>query len=245
MTRLAHITDLHIDSEDDQILNINSRNRVLTVLDGIREIGIDILVITGDISESTGIKWLFSLLNEMKFEYYLALGNHDKIESFRDYNAFQYDNNGYYSFELANRKIIVLNSSSNNIDKNQLDWMKRNLSDKSNTIIFIHHPVLACGCSTMDQKYPLENRTEVREELLRHNHEVIIFAGHYHNDYYNVDNNITQYVTPSTTVQIERNTENLEFDKSTLAFRVIDINENEYSTHVVSINFDNPTIAST
>jgi len=245
MIRIAQITDLHVDSEDDQLLSIDSRNRVLTIINEIKRLNTDLLVITGDLTELSGRDWLFSLLNELNIKYHISFGNHDDTSSFLEFPRFFCSKDLYYSFQIENFNVLILNSSSKIIDNEQVRWIKCNLSNDRRTIIFIHHPIIDCSQTTMDILFPLLNRDEVKSVFLSHKNEIVIFAGHYHHEYLNVAENITQHVTPSTTIQIKSDTKDIEFEKNYIGFRIIDIENSNYSTQVVKIHINNPTIPST
>lgn len=61
-------------------------------------------------------------------------------------------------------------------------------------MIFVHHPILDCGNSTMDRKSPLKNRDQVRQILENFAGEVTVFCGHYHNLHTQKAGNITQHL---------------------------------------------------
>jgi len=243
--RIAQITDLHIDSEDDQLLSIDSRERTSIILERLKSLDIDLLVLTGDISETTGLTWLFSELKKLGIEYYIAFGNHDKPDQYNEFCHFQNSSQPYFYFDSDGFRLMFLNSSSTVIDSDQLEWLKASLDNTKRVVVFIHHPVLDCGNTVMDQKYPLINRNEVKKVLSNYGSNVLIFSGHYHHEYTISNANIDQFVTPSTTVQIRPFGKELDFDISNIGFRLIELDKCNYSTQVVRIEVNNPTIAST
>jgi 3',5'-cyclic AMP phosphodiesterase CpdA len=83
MLTIAHLTDLHLDDELSNYYNINSRMNFIRVLDSILEKEIRIVVITGDLGEKSSLDWMFSEIQKREMDYFLALGNHDEIESLK------------------------------------------------------------------------------------------------------------------------------------------------------------------
>jgi Icc protein len=99
-------------------------------------------------------------------------------------------------------------------------------------IVFIHHPILDCGNSVMDIKYPLLGRTNIIRMLVESGKRVHIFCGHYHTDFTTVFKNIIQYVTPSTLYQLKMHSEKLEIESERIGYRIININGTVIETEV-------------
>ncbi len=51
-------------------------------------------------------------------------------------------------------------------------------------LFFTHHPIINCGDTIMDIKYPLENRDIILEKLINTEKEINIFSGHYHANHF-------------------------------------------------------------
>jgi 3',5'-cyclic AMP phosphodiesterase CpdA len=77
-------------------------------------------------------------------KFYASLGNHDDPNE-RLYKPFNMDGKRYYSFKRGNAEFLVLDSSY--MDPQQLDWIKKELSDSNATwkICYFHHPLYSHG----------------------------------------------------------------------------------------------------
>lgn len=246
MTIFAQITDLHIDNEDPDLKQIDTRANALAVLEVIQKQNIERLIVTGDIAESSsGMSWFLDQVNQRKFKFDLILGNHDDPQSYLENNRSGRAK-PYYSVQVEGFLFLFLDSANNWIDQEQLVWIDEQLSQtKLAVLIFVHHPVLNCGDSTMDKKYPLKNREEVLKILTKANQKIAIFCGHYHREEIVEDRNIIQYVTPSTFYQIKKYSAELEVESEAIGYRILSIEHGNYETKVKYLEPGHPTVAST
>jgi 3',5'-cyclic-AMP phosphodiesterase len=232
MTIFAQITDLHIDSTDPDLKHIDSRANALAVLDVIQKQNIERIIITGDIAESAnGMNWFMDQVNKRGFKFDMVLGNHDARP-----NMEENDPGGsktYYAVNSESFCFLFLDSGKNWIDQDQLIWINEQLSwAKQDVLIFVHHPVLNCGDSLMDKKFPLNNREEVFKILIKTNQKIAIFCGHYHREELVEYGNIIQYVTPSTLYQIKKYAVGIEVESEAIGYRILSIDNGSYQTKV-------------
>jgi Icc protein len=99
-------------------------------------------------------------------------------------------------------------------------------------LLFVHHPPLLCGCQFMDSHYPLQNREEVWTQLqclpaIEH-----IFCGHYHTDTTVVRDGKQIHVTPSTMMQIDRDTPTFAIAHTRPGWRIIEWSTRKVHTYV-------------
>jgi 3',5'-cyclic AMP phosphodiesterase CpdA len=175
--RFAILSDLHIalpqtvpDHKNRFHLVEVSVPALKTVLDSLKTLEIDFLLIAGDLTqdgEPENHRWLSRTLASLPFPVYVVPGNHDVISLERGennialhefpayYRNFGYDNPEklYYLREILPKvKIIGLNSNTfdgngkqiGRLDAEQVDWLKTILSDLRDDLVMvmIHHNVI-------------------------------------------------------------------------------------------------------
>lgn len=233
--RLAQITDLHLDSDDERELGMDTRENLLRVLREIHAQGIEQLVINGDISEEEpGRTWLFALLEEMGFDYELVFGNHDQPELYRNYLR-QADGVFYAYRRWEGFDVLLLDSSKAEIDPAQMAWLAQQLAKAESILVFCHHPLIGVENNLVDLRYPLSGREKLVAMLAGHGSDVAVFSGHLHTTYQVQVGSVTQYITPATSVQIPAAPDAVRFDLSYIGYRVIELDGTQYHTEVKRI----------
>jgi Icc protein len=229
---LAQITDLHIDNTVPELSHIDARANALAVLDSLQKQGVRQLALTGDHAETyQGTEWFLEQVEQRGFQYRVILGNHDVFEPYLERNLLQ--PHPYFFEEMEGFRIFFLDSGNYWVDPVQLAWFKEGLASTSlEILVFIHHPVLDCGGTMMDTRYPLQNRDEVRQILVDNGREIGLFCGHYHTDAIIRQDNITQYVTPSTLYQLKKYSERPETDNENIGYRIISLENGKFETKI-------------
>ena len=232
--KIAHITDLHFNDFISDYYKIDSRKRAEIIFADAISRNIDLVMLTGDYGNPSILAEFLKLLKENTIPYHFSLGNHDEIESFMELN----DHNKFYtSILIENTDIILLNSHKGIIDDEQILWLKSVLLRTSNDIlVFLHHPIINCGNTIMDKKYPLINRKEIEKILHTINNNLYVFAGHYHNDFKNISKNIMQYVIPSSIVQLSKSKWKIKMESKSFGYRIIEKDKDKLSTESVIFN---------
>jgi 3',5'-cyclic-AMP phosphodiesterase len=229
---LAQITDLHIDNKVPELSHIDARANALAVLDSLQEQNIQQLALTGDHAEThQGTEWFLEEVEQRGFQYRVILGNHDVLEPYLERNLST--PKPYFAEEMEGFKVFFLDSANYWVDEEQLIWLKEQLaSTPLEILVFIHHPVLDCGETMMDKRYPLKNRDEVLRVLVESQREIGLFCGHYHMDMVIKHEKITQYVTPSTLYQLKKYSERPETDNENIGYRLVKLENGKYETEV-------------
>lgn len=232
MTTLAQITDIHIDNQVKDLAHIDPRSNFLRALDAVQKQGIQQVVFSGDIAETpAGVDWFFEQVHLRGLQYHLILGNHDLREPFLEKKELSHP--AYYATSLDGFHVLFMDSAVNQVDDEQLGWLASQIEvAEQNLIIFIHHPVLDCGGSFMDKKYPLRNRDDVLAVLNKSPRPVTLFCGHYHTDEVVGYANITQHVTPSSFYQLKKYTPTPETAHEKIGYRILTIENGQYRTEV-------------
>jgi 3',5'-cyclic-AMP phosphodiesterase len=233
---IAYITDIHLDEQFpiEQGADPNKNWRI--ILNDIKSRGISEIIFGGDIGSSSAHPFFFNSLKEICRNLKITLGNHDKFDEIKNYYSFEPGNGRkelYYSYEDEYYKYIFLDSSSDKVSRDQLKWLKDEFpSDSKKAIIFIHHPILEIN-TPIDRRFPLKNRENLKEIILKHNSEVCIFCGHYHLEDELLVSNIRQYVTPAASYQAVKEAASIKLSSDTFGYRIINFNSEPIETEVV------------
>lgn len=232
MTVLAQITDMHIDNDVTELKHLDPRANITRVLDILRLENIEALIITGDVAETyEGIDWFLEQVEDRGFQYHIILGNHDIRAPYLEKKIMAEP--PYYATIMNDFLVLFMDSADNWVDPLQLAWLDEQLSHTTRDILlFIHHPVLDCGATMMDQKYPLQNRDEVLRILSKTDHAISLFCGHYHTEEVVRLGNVTQYVTPSTFYQLQKYAAKPKIDNEQIGYRILSIENGKLETEV-------------
>jgi serine/threonine-protein phosphatase CPPED1 len=157
------------------------------------------VVVTGDLvnnrtdtNQIKAFKRLTSLISK-KIPVYILPGNHDvgqipdkeKLDFY-----FKHHTADKFNFRYKDLQFIGINSSLINsgiaAESDQLEWLKKVLSENSNAtrkIVFTHHPFFIADINEKDSysNIPLQKRLDYMQ-LFKDHGVIMIFAGHYHNN---------------------------------------------------------------
>jgi len=236
ITKIAHITDLHLDEQFPFKDQVSARKRLDNILEDIKERDINHIVCTGDIGENEGIQYFFEQLKNTKLS--ITLGNHDKLIKISKYFNLEVDyhsQKAYWSEIKKYFKFIYLDSSHEIIDCEQLIWLKKELTSSKPIIIFIHHPIIGLNLK-VDEIGKLKNRKDLSKILTGIRNKITIYCGHYHIESSLVYKNITQYITPAVAFQIKKNIDKIEIDTTISGYRIIKIENKKHSSKVKFLN---------
>lgn len=238
--RIAQISDIHIGPTDDLVQNIDVRANFLKCLDAVRGKAIDLVVLSGDIAadraEPGAYEWVAGIMKDFPIPWVVMGGNHDKISTMQKYFDLEADlKNGmlYFKREIKGHKLFFLDSSTNKVDSEQLQWLQKEAAQTEDEVMmFMHHPPAICGCLFMDTKYPLRNIDEVRAAFKKIHNMHNIFVGHYHAEKFIVQDGKNIHLTPSTFMQIDTRTPNFRMEHSSPGWRIIDWYNGRLDTEV-------------
>ena len=235
MKRIAHITDFHFDETFPIENGVDAHKNWKTVLADLLKRNIDQVICTGDIGDHAAIKPFLQSLASSGFTPMITLGNHDtfsEVNQFYTNNLNQGKSELYYSFKNDSYSYIFLDSSPDEVSQAQMEWLQSELSTNLKVLLFIHHPILDCG-TILDQRFPLKNRTELKELLQNYSKEVYIFCGHYHMQDERTEGNIHQHITPAVSYQVAKSPDNIEISNKEFGYRVIEIDDGSVSSDVI------------
>lgn len=242
--RIIQLTDLHINSEEEDTNGIDIRSNFLHILAEAKFAEPDYLIITGDLCLHKGdvavYQWIKDRLEKTKLPYYVIPGNHDDRKMMRSIFEMDYVNNKdelYYALKLDKHTCLFMDSSAAVHSPTQLNWLKRQLKNATNPLlIFTHYPPVKAGVPFMDNNYPLKDQAAIQALLQVHPAPIYLFCGHYHVEKTIHIHNTNVHITPSCYVQIGQEKESFEIDHHHIALRIIDVDNNKIQTCIRYIN---------
>ena len=212
MIKFTVFGDLHFDEVSD------GNRRVYELIEHIKETNPNFVVSLGDlckpIAENKEI--VLNQFMETEVPVYHTIGNHETDTCHLEEVLEFFDlKTPYYSFEYDDVKFIVLNScyySKNGqestyfgrcyrdgnsiypiIPKDEIEWLKRELSDRKKYIIFSHHSLV-----NEHRDRGIHNKEEIRR-LFQGKDVLLCMNGHDHGDEYTIVNDIPYYTVNSAT----------------------------------------------
>lgn len=235
MISLAYITDLHLDEKTPADLGADARGNWNRIFNDLAKHELDMLVLGGDIGEVSGLRDLATMLQG--YDWHVTPGNHDIRGQLRNWyrnRALESQSAIYFSVDAEGHRLIFLDSSPDMVELEQLQWLRTQVQTELPLIVFIHHPVLPVD-TWVDKQYPLKNRGAVKNILHTHEGDVTIFCGHYHMDHVQTVENITQYVSPAASFQIQQDPDTFVADTSKTAYQLIHISDGTVQRELVEI----------
>ena len=236
--RIAYITDIHLDEQFAKDHGVDARQNWNIILKDVDDKEIDEIIFGGDIGAKEANAWFFSTLD--KYQLSVTLGNHDSFEEATKHFSKGIKNpvnELYYSSEDDHYKYIFLDTSKEIISQHQLDWLSGELDSAKHILLFIHHPVLPVY-SEMDNIYPLKDREKLETLLLESKKRITIFCGHYHFEDCSHLENITQFITPSASIQVEKIIGQIKFNPNTFGYRIIELTNDNLNTELILFDKD-------
>jgi len=230
---IAFITDTHLGDASPQDKGINCTAQLEAVLADIALQNATDIVFAGDITEPKTYEWFFNRMQTACPDFKAILGNHDSYaEAVKHYKQPSASSTElYYTYEDAYHKYIYLDSSSSTISADQLAWLDNEIETSKIILLFIHHPILKID-TAMDKIYPLQNRDALRSILHQLYNDVFVFCGHYHMPDYLEIGNVRQYITPSTSFQIKKESDFIDINTNSFGYRIITLDYNNVTTHL-------------
>lgn len=235
VNKIIHITDSHLDEILQTGEVIHPKTHLNKVLAEHRNDHNTSVVFTGDIGLASSHKWFFNKLNNQPLNYSLVLGNHDNYNYIKEHYIVNNSSNTgklYYANEDDNYKSIYLDTSKFNLGKKQLDWLSEEIVTPKKIIIFVHHPILHVE-TKVDDLYPLQDRDTIVRLLSTCDNDITVFCGHYHMADKKQFANITQYITPALSFQIEKDASEIKISTATYGYRVINIAPDAITTKLI------------
>lgn len=220
--KFAHLSDSHITlTKADTSFKALSQSKPL-LFDAIGQInkerGLDFVIQTGDTIDVPNVQDIMlymSMMNNLRYPWYVAFGNHDfsvggdvtkdsYLKLLNSHNRNFSFNQTYYSFKpKRGYKVIVLDAVDNSkitgngfFPEEQLAWLDKEMSSaKRDTIlIFLHHPIVEPYPSS---HHKILNIDDFYAIVDKYKNPIGIFSGHYHATKIIKERNIVHVSTPA------------------------------------------------
>ncbi|MBO0948777.1 metallophosphoesterase family protein [Fibrella forsythiae] len=242
--KIAFITDIHIAGEGETPAGIDVRANFLKALDAVRAMKPDCLVIGGDLCFDVGVReiyqWIYKQLQtDLPCQWYAIPGNHDDSVMMAEELHLTHHLTGtelYSAAPLEGYPALFLDSSKGVFSAAQWAWLAEELAVISyNVLIFCHHPVLPANARFMDARYPFRQQNQWVETTEELPCRMQVISGHYHTEATVMRGNTTVLVTPSTYIQLDPHTPDIQLVNTGPYMREIDVTTNGVSSRIISL----------
>jgi len=198
----------------------------------------DVIILTGDISQDGSVESYLKMrecLNDFAGDKYYIMGNHDSknIVHLNDKTISAPD-----YIDIGNHRFIFISSykgdgyDEGHISATELNKIEKYALPIAKNYVVVHHHFIA-NESILDN-WILDNSQEFCNRL-QANPIQAVFHGHVHNGYTKKLGNINVYANPATCVQFALS-KVLKIEP-VIGYRVLNLTENSYETHVYHENF--------
>jgi len=231
LIRIAQLTDMHIGETDEDVYGSPVRMQFLSALNKLKKQNLDALILSGDLAANAGeynsYVWIKEQLKELTCPIYICLGNHDRLENLKqvfNLNPEDCHEDGYYfKTKIKEHLCLFLDTSPYFLSNQQMEWLKQqSIENKEEILLFMHHPPLYCGCTFMDEKYPLKNISDVWSVIKELKNVNYIFCGHYHTERTIIKDGKNVFLTPSTMAQFDNQTPEITILHRNPSWRIIE-----------------------
>ncbi len=246
MRRVAQITDIHIAEDGVDTRGADVRENLARVLDAVRALRVDELVVSGDLCyrdpAPSIYAWLRPTLDALGTPYVVMPGNHDDTAMLLA--AFGTPCSGeraapgargraFFTRESHGRTEIFLDTSTCVLPDDQLAHLEEGLARSDRPIVWMHHPPLLAGVQYMDANYPLANHERVLGVLQAAAKPVDVFVGHYHVERTVRAGDVTVHLTPSTYFAIRPEPKEFAVEHTRPGFRLVEHDARTLFTRVI------------
>ncbi|MFZ1456229.1 MAG: metallophosphoesterase [Saprospiraceae bacterium] len=243
--KIGFITDLHIDNEGILPFDVDVRLRIQRVISYLKNKNYDLIIFGGDLCNIEGnieiYEWLKKQMDEVDVSYHIIAGNHDDTTLMADVFGIQHlvtENELYYHLSFVNTgDIYFLDTSKGSMSDQQYLWLEDKIINHihDDIVICMHHPPVLAGSKHMEPKY-FFTQSERFKSLCDRNplKRFIIFSGHYHMARTVFQDNITLFISPATSVQIDPNSEEFLI-RDTINFGYREIFYNNHTVNMTNV----------
>jgi len=186
---IAQITDLHIGLSDSAKFN---DARLAQLVDKLVEIGPDLVLATGDLSEdgsASSYDRLPDLLAPVQAPVLPVIGNHDHPDPFLATFDLPPRDDGFvqYAVEIGDLRIVVLDTTERGLHggafcEQRAAWLRACLDERPGTptLIALHHPPIRTGIAWVDENAEGAWSRRLGEVLDGAPQVMALVAGHVH-----------------------------------------------------------------
>jgi Icc protein len=191
---IAQISDLHVTTVAKLYRHVDTQGFLAAAIAHLNRLRPqpDLVLATGDLVDKGTVaeyETLAGLLAPLEMPLYLALGNHDDRDAFRQvFGDRPYvPPNGPVQYVIEDHpiRVVVLDTlvpgvSHGALSAESLDWLVGELAgDRRPTLVTLHHPPFVTGLPGMDA-INCENGEALAAVISQHPHVARVLCGHLH-----------------------------------------------------------------
>ena len=251
MTRIVHLTDLHVFADpDERLFGIPTRELLRDAVAHVeRHAGrVDHLVVTGDHTHDElpeTYQAVREILRPWLDRLWLVPGNHDDRARLRSAFADRIGGDGAerinFAFRVGDWLCLGLDTHVPGrvpglVGEAQVEWIRAQMGEHEfkAAMLFAHHPPVLLGSPWLDP-IGLEDR-ELLQDLLRQEPRIrLACSGHVHHESSHEVGGASVVTTPSTGLQFDPAGATTAFANDPPGYRVIEIEGDRCSTRVVRL----------
>jgi 3',5'-cyclic-AMP phosphodiesterase len=250
-TRILQLSDLHRFADPDaRLFGIPTCELLQDVLAHVQESGLrpDHVVVTGDHAHDElpeTYAAVRELLEPILDRLWPLPGNHDDRAALRAAFADRISGHGAdrinFAFAAGDWLCLGLDthvpgSVGGRVGADQVEWIRRQLDDHKPraAVLFMHHPPVDLGLTWLD-RIGLEDAHLLRDLLAEEPHVRLVCCGHVHHESSNHVATAQVVTVPSTGLQFSPVSDVAQFVTAPPGYRIIDLDDDGYSTSVVRL----------
>ena len=162
MQKICFITDLHIDTDDNKPMGIDTKQHFLNILEkAVQHNDYDLIILGGDLCHRTGdestYKWVYNQISNTGINYLVIPGNHDtSVMLASAFHESQHIHNDelYFTHQIEHYKALFLDSSLGSFSTQQWLWLRDQIQENGDEVlIFMHHSPIQAHSKHMEPKY--------------------------------------------------------------------------------------------
>ncbi|MBW4465860.1 MAG: 3',5'-cyclic-AMP phosphodiesterase [Pegethrix bostrychoides GSE-TBD4-15B] len=230
--RVVQLSDTHLFSDSNrELLGVPTADSLVTVLDAVRQVQPELLLLTGDLSQdetAPSYERLRDLVLPLNIPTYWLPGNHDQP----DLMAQILENSSISSRKLFDHhgwNFVLLNSAQPGkvdgyLSPEILSNLERQLQSLPSqpTLIALHHPPCPIGSDWMDQ-ISLRQPDDFCSIVERHPQVKLVLFGHIHQEFSATRAGVQYLGCPSTCVQFKPQNSVFAIDDQQPGFRLLQL----------------------
>ncbi|GAA1169999.1 metallophosphoesterase [Nesterenkonia xinjiangensis] len=187
---ILHLSDIHATAGGDLYGEVDGLARIRALQSQLTEHRpeVDVVLVTGDIIDrcspaalAPAMEELERLASSLGAALIPVVGNHDVVAADRFTGLLA---RRFFAREVEGLRLIVVDSSSGQLDPAQLEWLEHELRERPcfplGTVLCLHHSPLTSPLPALQGK-GLRNPAALGELLRRSGDDVrLLLTGHYH-----------------------------------------------------------------
>jgi 3',5'-cyclic AMP phosphodiesterase CpdA len=246
--KFIHISDVHlIDEHQPNLYGVNPYFRLEKAFESIKKEHSDakFIVLSGDLCDNASdfaYGRLFCMIENLPFEVYPILGNHDKKELFLSHFS-EFEDGGFVQYvkNIDDKAFIFLDTSVENqpygqLCQSRLKWLENQLKihKKKDIYLFMHHHPVNCGLYVMDNFANFKTSKEFWRLLGGYKNVKHISFGHIHRIFHATKNGVSLHSTRGTAFQVAYTpNEKKEYltNEENPTYAIVDIQDDSLKIH--------------